>query len=395
MRHRSGRLIVPLALSLASIVSIATTGAAAAAPPAKPAGATVGHYDSSRTCGACHAAIHKYWSESQHAKSASDPAFLAALQAAVTTSGDEQAVRQGCVWCHAPTTIVTGDLALSQSISREGITCDFCHTVKEVDLDRAGQPFTIETGPIKRGPLEYAKTSPAHQTAYSPLHRSSPLLCASCHEYKNALGVAILSTYSEWKEGPYPARGVPCQDCHMGLVPGTTVREGLQGQSQRVVNLHRVVGGSAMSQLARGLNLKIEWLTRDSGSAQISVVVANVAAGHAVPGGLSTKSLILAVGVETQAGTLEHRQERVYRREIKDADGRVLGSVADLFLKGASVGQDSRIKPGESRSERFNLPLPGDARAVVVRLEYRDASDPRGEAKTSLITEQRRDLTAR
>lgn len=395
MRHRSGRLIAPLALSLAPIVIIAST-TAMAAPPAKSAAVVaVGHYDSSRTCGACHTAIHKYWSESQHAKSASDPAFLAALQGAITASGDEQAVRRECVWCHAPTTIVTGDLALSQSISREGITCDFCHTVKEVDFDRPGKPFSIETGPIKRGPLEYAKASSAHQTAYSPLHRSSPLLCASCHEYRNALGVPILSTYSEWKEGPYPARGVPCQDCHMGLVPGTTVREGLQGQSQRVVNLHRVVGGSAMSQLARGLDLTIESFTRDSGSAQISVVVANVAAGHPVPGGLSTKSLVLAVGVETQGGTVEHRQERVYRREIKDADGRALSGVADLFLKGASVGQDSRIKPGEKRSERFNLPLPGDARAVVVRLEYRDSSDPRGEAKNSLITEQRRDLAAR
>ena len=40
-------------------------------------------------------------------------------------------------------------------------------------------------------------------------------LCAACHEYSNARGVPVLSTYSEWTSGPYPARGQTCQECHM------------------------------------------------------------------------------------------------------------------------------------------------------------------------------------
>jgi hypothetical protein len=83
-----------------------------------------------------------------------------------------------------------------------------------------------------------------------------------------------------------------------------------------------------------------------------------------VPGGLSTKTLLLAVGVETASGELLHRQERAYRRELKDAEGRTLVRIPDLFLKAASVGEDSRLKPRESRTERFTIPVPEGARAI-------------------------------
>jgi hypothetical protein len=253
----------------------------------------------------------------------------------------------------------------------------------------------LKPGPVKRGPFQYSGPIEGHEAAYSPLHKASPLLCASCHEYRNSKGVAVLATYSEWKTGPYPARGVPCQDCHMALVPGTIVKGGAAPGSLRVINLHRVVGGSARSQLARGLDLEIKTLQGAGGSASVTVVVTNEAAGHPVPGGLATKSLVLAVAVEQADGTLAHRQERVYRRELKDDRGRVLTGVAEMFQKAASVGRDNRIKPRESRSERFSLPIPAGARAVVAMLEYRDASDPRGEPKILPITKARRELPGR
>jgi hypothetical protein len=181
----------------------------------------------------------------------------------------------------------------------------------------------------------------------------------------------------------------------MSTVPGATARDGLTQRSLRVVNQHRVVGGSARSQLARGLDVAIESLTRSGGSAVVTVSVTNVAAGHAVPGGLSTKSLVLAVGVETGDGTVQHRQERVYRRELKDVRGRVLTDVADLFLRAASVGRDNRIQPLETRRERFTLPLPHGARAIVARLEYRDTTDPANVPTMILVTTSRRDLGRR
>jgi len=49
----------------------------------------------------------------------------------------------------------------------------------------------------------------------------------------------------------------------------------------------------------------------------------------------------------------------------------------------------------ESRRERFTVPVPTGARAIVARLEYRDASDPRNAAPvTSIITEVKEPLVA-
>ena len=53
-------------------------GAAAAAEP----------YSSARECAACHQTIHKYWSESEHARAASSPVFRAALADAWNDAAD-------------------------------------------------------------------------------------------------------------------------------------------------------------------------------------------------------------------------------------------------------------------------------------------------------------------
>jgi cytochrome c554/c'-like protein len=370
-----------LLLSLASRAPVVS-----AAVSSQPRRSNGGPYTAAASCGACHDVIYKAWVDSPHARSATSPAYVEALKRVIEPAPDPKAAREACVWCHAPTTIVTKDLELKEGISREGITCDFCHTISDVDLEKV-PPFELKPGPVKRGPFEYAGVR-AHETARSPLHRASPLLCASCHEFKNAKGVLVLSNYSEWKEGPYPVRGVPCQDCHMAPVPGTVAKDVVPKGAPRIVNLHRLVGGSAISQLARGMNLKIESVTSSGGSADVVVVLTNAGAGHSVPGGLSTKSLVLAVGAETSDGKLDYRQERVYRRELLDEKGVVLDNVADLFLKAASLGSDTRIKPMESRRERFTVPVPTGARAIIARLEYRDASDPRNAAPvTSVITE--------
>lgn len=346
-----------------------------------------GPYASAKECAACHQTIHKYWSESEHSRAATSPAFLASLAEATHGAADPGKARRDCVWCHAPTALTTGDYALEGAIAREGVSCDFCHTVADVDLRRPGNPFDLAPGRVKRGPMEYAK-SPAHDSAYSLLHKSSAYLCASCHEYDNPLGVAVLSNYTEWAAGPYAARGQTCQECHMPLVPGDTVPEAL-GPTQRRINMHRMTGGSTTSRIDTGLTLRFGAVAVGAASADVEVVVTNTGVGHSAPGGLSTKSLVLAVGVDTGGAEMAHRRERVYRRELKDADGRVLTRTSDLFLKAASVGEDSRLRQKEARAERFTVPLPAGWKALVARLEYRDASDPAG-PKTRLVTEQRR-----
>jgi hypothetical protein len=365
---------------------------AASAWPQAAADAAPGSFASAKTCATCHATIHTYWSESAHAQAATRPAYLQGLAAVVDGAADKEATRKACLWCHAPTALVTGDYALERPLTREGVTCDFCHAVADVDLGKPGHPFELLPGDVKRGPLEYAKPT-SHATEYSPLHRSSPLLCAACHEYRNSHGAPVLTTYSDWKGSPYPERGMLCQECHMPLVPGGSVREGLPA-SERVINLHRMVGGSGEGQLRRGLDLRIESLTRTATTAQVEVRVTNVRVGHAVPGGLPTKRLVVALGVESASGQLLHRRERVYKRDLIDERGRVLTETAELFLKAVKAGEDSRIRPKDSRTERFTFPVPESARAIVARLEYLDTSDP-GKPTTTLVAEERRELPGR
>ena len=61
-------------------------------------------------------------------------------------AADKEAVRRGCVWCHAPTALATGDYELKQAMTMEAITCDFCHTVADVDLGKPDQPSSSRRG---------------------------------------------------------------------------------------------------------------------------------------------------------------------------------------------------------------------------------------------------------
>jgi hypothetical protein len=171
VRRALPALLFAASLRLAAGAAPAASPAPAAAKPSPtPAVPVGGPYTSARICSSCHPAIYKYWAESTHARAATRPSYLEAVRGAVEGALDKEAVQRGCVWCHAPTSLVTGDFDLKKPLTSEGITCDFCHTVADVDLDKADHPFDLKPGKVKRGPLRYAK-SPSHETEYSPLPR--------------------------------------------------------------------------------------------------------------------------------------------------------------------------------------------------------------------------------
>ncbi len=385
--------------SLRRIVIVLALAAGAGNARLFAAGETkgAGPYTAAAECARCHTQIHRAWEQSAHARSATSTSFKSVRDAALKQGSDARDKLEGwCAGCHAPTTLVTGDRKMSDPISREGVTCDFCHTVASVDLERTGQPFSLAPGNVKRGPIAYAGPVKGHGTDYSFLHRGSPLLCAACHELQGQAGAHILTTYDDWVAGPYPARGVSCQDCHMALVPGDAAKPDMMAsQGPRVINLHRLVGGSSLSQLNRGLDLKIESFATSRAAAEIRVAVTNAAAGHRIPGGLPTKSLALVVGIETADGAFESMEETEFRRELRDGQGVALRTLADMLLRASSQGEDSRLRPGETRRQYFRVTLPDRARAVVARLEYRDATDPEAPIKTTVITQERREVPAR
>ena len=96
-----------------------------------PAAARVPGLESPSTaeaCGRCHRAIYEAWSGSAHAKAMESRLFQDALELAELDSGS--VTRGMCLGCHAPVAVYKGDLPLRLKVSWEGVTCDYCHSVR-------------------------------------------------------------------------------------------------------------------------------------------------------------------------------------------------------------------------------------------------------------------------
>jgi hypothetical protein len=306
-------------------------------------------YTSARICGRCHVDIYESWKNSLHAFSLTDPIFDTAYMQALKEVGDE--AKRFCLGCHAPMTLINGDYDLEEGVTREGVSCDFCHTVTEVHMGDLERPYSIDLGIVKRGIIKKAG-SPAHETAYSELHGKSEF-CGACHNYVTPAGTPIMTTYDEWKRGPYSAEGVQCQDCHMALGEGTVVSEDIKKTGPEF-HLHSLIHDT--DQLQSALSVKILKTQRAESELQVQVQVENVGSGHKVPTGMPSREVVLTV--TTSFGGRSRYQERRYARVLGDEKGRSLSHDFEALLHGAMVLSDNRIGPREQRIESFKFPVP-------------------------------------
>lgn len=320
---------------------------------------------SSDTCKACHEEIYFHWKNGMHSMSLEDPIFKAAyMESYFNTAGE---AKYACLPCHAPITLINRDFDLKQEITKEGVSCDFCHSIKNVNLANRDNRFEFETGKIKRGPLA-KDASPAHETQASDLFKSSEL-CAACHEYTNDHGVSILGTYSEWKESSQAKEGIQCQNCHMPLVTGDIVKPNVKASTSKKINLHAISASHSTEQLQKALKIKIEDIYEENEVMQVTVAVTNVGSGHMVPTGIPSRKLILSVAIQTPN---EHfHQQRTYQRILLDESGNEIKKECDVFLKSARVASDTRLRPKETRRERFVFVKPKNKKmTVTAQVEY-------------------------
>ncbi len=313
-------------------------------------------YTSARVCGRCHVDIYESWKRSLHAFSLSDPIFDTAYMQAVKEGGEE--ARRRCLHCHAPMTMMNGDYDLREGVSREGVSCDFCHTVTAVHLDGRDKPYTIELGLVKRGVIRDTSSS-AHEVAYSELHGKSEF-CGGCHNYVSPAGSTLIGTYDEWRAGPYAAEGMQCQGCHMVLSPGKVAVQGGSSAGDQI-HLHRLIHDSA--QLRRALEVRITRAERSGNVVRADVEVENVGSGHMVPTGIPTREVVLLVSAES--GGHSRSQERRYRKVVAERSGRVLSSDYRVLLHGAKILNDNRIAPREKRLETFHFRVRGRERVKI------------------------------
>ena len=216
-----------------------------------------GDFTAPETCAECHPEKYEEWQGSMHAMAFQDPVYQGELNHAVHSVGT--AVSKQCEGCHTPAAVLKGEVKGAglkglSPIARAGVSCDVCHSVKDhthwqtpsrqpENGSLVFSPAENVNGPSDENPPEgsasstnennsvesedfvltkYGPVAPDewcgdefHVCKESPIHRSSKL-CAACHQVTNyKTHTALEETYREWKNGPYSANNIHCQDCHM------------------------------------------------------------------------------------------------------------------------------------------------------------------------------------
>jgi hypothetical protein len=321
-------------------------------------------YPSATVCAKCHTETYESWSRTFHALSAIDPVFIKSLERAEV--GADRETRKLCLMCHSPTTNLSGDFDLASPVSREGVTCSFCHSVTLVDHLAGKERFVND--PSRLAIEGAARIEDHHFEDHSIVLNAE--FCAGCHEWVNANGLRILSTYSEWKASVLAAEGIPCQKCHMPMsLGGSVTTEG--SKSIRSSNLHFQMGGHSQAQLVSAARLDV---TAQVEGAEIilDVGVTNAKAGHMLPTGIPNRKMKLLVDLYDRDGELLDRHTQVFSRVIADKRGKILEDVTDQFLHGARELVDNRIAPKETRKKRivFDRPPGKDFFLVEASLQY-------------------------
>ncbi len=347
--------------ALAVLASVASTSriVAAAQRTTRPA------LTSAEECGRCHRDIYRYWKASLHAQAADDPRFQVAFTRLKEDSGRTD-IDGLCLRCHAPALLQGQDTKWERKVSWEGVTCDFCHSVRSVTAD-ARAPFVLDVGQVKSGPLRDAQPT-VHGARFTEAF-ASPMLCNPCHQFTNDKGLDVLSTYREWQSSDYPAKSVTCQSCHMRSTSGKVVDPKVKAVSHSV-NLHEMPGGHSVSELNRALNAVISSARRGN-TVDVSVQVWNRGAGHKLPTGSPLRTIVMVVQVDSGTGKPQ-MATRTYGRVVVDESGQDVADEATMWLRGAKVVRDDRLAPNERRVEKFSFQMPADSPVrSVAKFYYR------------------------
>lgn len=344
-----------------------------------------GDFQSAETCRPCHTEIYQQWRSSFHSQAATDSVFWRFFRQAVQDTGSRASAL--CLTCHAPVATVGKEVTwfgpvLSEpelsGVAREGVTCDFCHTIS--GQENLGKGVTIGAYRLPRGGSTAVKygshsdaSTPHHPTKASSFLTSSEL-CGICHKYTHPLpGIELQDTYAEWSYGPYRAQGRRCQDCHMPAYAG---RSATNGPERPDVSAHVFQGGhTEMLKKAATVSLRAR-VSDKSGARQVIIdaLVTNAGSGHLMPTGIpGIRQLWLDLTVKSEGGAEVYSGRADYGATLLDEKGKPA-----MPWKAVRVGSDTRLAPQKSRRQTFRFTLPGpsfkmlDARAT---LNYRLISE--------------------
>jgi len=273
-----------------------------------------------------------------------------------------------CLKCHAPGAFYTGDEEpFKLENSKDGVFCDFCHTVIDYTDDLG---FEIFPGMIKQGPRRTPVTGP-HAIEFSYLFQKS-VFCKPCHDdlYNNN-GIKILDTYTEWYNSLWREAGTTCQDCHMAGYEGRSTKN---GELRFDVADHSFYGVRDPEFLQTAADLDMESVI-EGDNVNLTVTVTNSGVGHYLPSAWPLRQLVLIIRVKNADDETLWSDKRVYSRIYVDENNKITYNIWEPV----AILDDTRLEPGEERVEEFTFPVPENPATSVITAQLFFRQLPEGD----------------
>lgn len=366
-------------------------------------------FESALKCRSCHPGIYEQWSQAMMSQAYTHHwDEIEYFDLAVPHAEVNPALKgpvDGCNGCHTPLGYMEGTMPpprpSEKSMANESVSCEVCHLTQRAQTD---PPFNfsyyIVPGQTKYSGRVPETQSPAHKIVQSDFHRTTEF-CGNCHNEQNPYGIWVKSTQMEWKEGPYAAEGVRCQDCHM---PKGQYQLALMGKKYDDASLHLFHGAHDPGKVRGTIEVRIEpdmRLAEPGETIVFTVALFNQKTGHKFPTG-SVEDRIAWLDVEatdakgnkyhlnvdkkgfegeqyTISGDYLAYQDMGIPLKIKDFKGvqrdgipfgnRIFrmpyfdeqGNMTIMQWNTFSQGVDYRIGPRETKVEKFTFRIPYEA----------------------------------
>jgi len=410
-------------------------------------------FESAKKCKTCHPGFYEQWSQSMMSQAYThhwdEIEYFDLAVAHAKAKPELQDAVDGCNGCHTPLAFMSGPFPpprpSEKSMANESVSCEVCHLIQSAQTD---PPFNFSYM-IKPGTTKYSARvdhaeSPAHKIVTTDFYKTTEF-CGNCHNEKNPFGVWVKSTQLEWKEGPYAAEKVFCQDCHM---PRAGYQYALMGKAYGDARLHLFHGAHDPGKVRGTIELRIQPDLREAEpgeSVVFTVALFNQKTGHKFPTG-SVEDRIAWLNVEAtdSKGKVYHINvdkkgfegeeytisgdnlayqdmgvplgiadfkgvqrdgipsgNRIFRMPYFDPEGRM----TIMQWNTAKLGVDYRIGPRETKIEKltFKLPFdiaPGELKVKAVlnyQLLVKSVADylkvPSDESEIKLVNEHSTSLT--
>jgi hypothetical protein len=366
-------------------------------------------FETALKCRSCHPGIYEQWSQAMMSQAYThhwdeiEYFDLAVAHAEVDPFMKEAA--DGCNGCHAPLAFMGGTLPPprpeEKSMANESVSCEVCHLTQRAQVDPpVNFSYYIVPGMTKQSGRVPQMESPAHKIVQNDFLKTTEF-CGNCHNEMNPFGIMVKSTQIEWKEGPYAAEGVHCQECHM---PRGEYQLALMGKKHDDARLHLFHGAHDPGKVRGTIELRIEpdiRLAEPGETIVFTVALFNQKTGHKFPtGSVEDRIAWLDVEATDAKGTTYHLnvnpkgfegeeytisgdylayQDMGIPLKIKDFQGvqrdgipygnRIFrmpyfdkdGNMTIMQWNTRSFGVDYRIGPRETKVEKFTFRIPYEA----------------------------------